>query len=621
MSTEPDDDQGLREVLRRNEGMFRTWFDCAGVGIAQIESATGRFVRVNRVYGEIVGYTPAEMEQMDFLSITLPEDLEPDLVQLRRLLAGETRVFSLEKRYVHKQGNIVWVALTVTPLWGVGEKPRHHLAIVQDITERKRVEEERELIFERISEGFIALDNEWRYTFVNEHAAHMLGRAREDLLGRVLWELFPEAVDTEFHRATVKAMQDQTPVTMQSYFAPWDRWYENRIFPSPEGISVYFKDITARVTTERLRGELERQGAQRQRLDALGRLAGGVAHDMNNVLAAILGIASEQVERQWRDGASREAFETIVTACRRGGDIVRGLLEFSRDRPAREVPVDVNALVEEQMRLLRSTALVGVQVDLELTPSLPCVVGDPTALARVLMNLFVNACDAMPSGGQLSVRTRLDGREVVVEVTDTGHGMPEEVLERAFEPFFTTKSPGRGTGLGLAIAFRTARTHGGRLELSSTIGRGTCATLRLPASDVSPEARGEPAPPEAASTTITVLVVDDDDGVRRALVRMLERLGCVVKQASSAADGLALVERGLRPRLVVLDLVMPGMSGIEALPRFRGLAPDVPILLSSGQAEQDMLDRIAGYAGVQLLLKPYGIEELRGAVRRAVAPC
>lgn len=373
-------------------------------------------------------------------------------------------------------------------------------------------------------------------------------------------------------------------------------------------------DISERKRLEEERRQLESQLQHAQRMESIGILAGGVAHDMNNVLGAIMGLASAHLESQPAGSPAHRAFDTIIKACERGGKMVRGLLNFSRQSLAEERELDLNTILREEANLLERTTLAKVHLEMDLAPQLRPIRGDANALTHAFMNLCVNAVDAMPTGGTLTLRTR--NREdgwIEARVEDTGTGMTRDVLEKAMDPFFTTKGSGHGTGLGLSLVYSMVKAHKGQMELSSEPGRGTRVILRFPAIDAT-ETETEPVVEPAAegpSSSLSVLLVDDDDLIRGSLQEILNVLGHRAVTASSGEEALALLEGGAQPDVVILDMNMPGLGGQGTLPRLRQLRATVPVLLATGRADQTALDLIEAHPGVTLLCKPFGMKALQ----------
>jgi CheY-like chemotaxis protein len=335
---------------------------------------------------------------------------------------------------------------------------------------------------------------------------------------------------------------------------------------------------------------------------------------MNNVLAAILGLATASVESQPPGSSARRAFDTIAQAAQRGGKLVQGLLNFARRTPAEERQLDLNALLREEAGLLEHTTLSKIRLVLDLAEDLHPVQGDGAALSHAFMNLCVNAVDAMPENGTLTLRSRnLEDGWVEVRVEDTGTGMPAETLAKAMDPFFTTKMPGKGTGLGLSMVYSTVKAHRGRMELQSRIGRGTQVQLLFP--PAGPDgAAPEPAPGRAGARLqrpLEVLLVDDDELVQSSSRLVLEMLGHRVATAGCGEEALAMLGTGFAPDVVILDMNMPGLGGAGTLPRLRALRPAMPVLLATGRVDQKALDLAERHRFVKLLPKPFALQDLK----------
>ena len=375
---------------------------------------------------------------------------------------------------------------------------------------------------------------------------------------------------------------------------------------------------------------LQDQLQQSQKMESLGVLAGGVAHDMNNVLGAILGMASAFLDLQPEGTPVHEAFGTIYKAATRGGDLVKNLLAFARKTLPDEQELDLNRIIQEEVQILAHTTLARIHLDLQLAPDLRHILGDASALTHALMNLCVNAVDAMPEQGVLSLCTRNvdnDWTEVVVE--DNGTGMSDEVLAKAMDPFFTTKGVGKGTGLGLPMVYTTVRAHHGQMDIQSAPGRGTRVMLRFPASfsgkslhhpscaaQQEAEAAGS-RPVYSAQDALTVLVVDDDELIRASLRTLLDHLGHTIILTRSGEEALAKLEARFEPDIVILDMNMPGLGGLKTLPILRALLPRVPIILATGRVDQTAMDLASAYPLVTLLPKPFTMEELKGHLGKA----
>jgi two-component system, cell cycle sensor histidine kinase and response regulator CckA len=388
---------------------------------------------------------------------------------------------------------------------------------------------------------------------------------------------------------------------------------------SSEGVPVFrlvIIDITERKRTEdQQRRLVEIQHQQGQKLESMGSLAGGVAHDMNNVLGAILGLASANLHLQPVGSPGYRAFDTIAKAAVRGAKLVGSLLTFVRQKPTEKRELDLNAILQEEVRFLECTTLAKVRLVMDLASDLRPIRGDASALLHAFMNLCVNAVDAMPVSGTLTLRTRnTDEGWAEVDVQDTGTGMPKEILAKALDPYFTTKE--MGTGLGLSIVYSLVKAYHGEMELLSEPGQGTCVRMRFP-SVASLPAVDAPAVVHvmaSASGALQVLVVDDDELIQSSMQMILETLGHTATQVMSGEEALARLEAGFAPDVVILDMNMPGLGGAGTLPRLRALRPAVPVLLTTGRVDQTTLRLAKDHPGVTLLSKPFNLDELQTAL-------
>jgi PAS domain S-box-containing protein len=381
-------------------------------------------------------------------------------------------------------------------------------------------------------------------------------------------------------------------------------------------VLVSMADLTERKAAEAERRRLERELDHFQRLDSLGRLAGGVAHDMNNVLAAIMAIGSVLQARDPQEpGLARDA-DAILKAAGRGRDLVKGLLDFSRKELGNSAELDLNELARHEAELLERTTLKRIQVELELEPALLPVTGEASSIHNALMNLCVNALDAMPERGLIRLITRNHGKGFVeLAVQDSGEGMAPEVAARALEPFFTTKPAGKGTGLGLSQVYGTVKAHGGTLDIHSLPGQGTRVSMMFPSSPGQGPAGALPEEdPPPAPRSLSILLVDDEAVLRSHLARMLEILGHRTETADGGPEALGKLEAGLAVDLAILDLNMPGMDGAETLGRLRLLRPDLPVLFITGYADTRIPTAMGRFGQVRVLKKPFNLRELAAAL-------
>jgi PAS domain S-box-containing protein len=505
------------------------------------------------------------------------------------------------------------------------------------LRERAQLAGRLQLLLESTGEGIYGIDPEGRATFLNRAGSQMLGHSPAEFVGKRVHALI------HHHRADGSSYPlEQCPI-LQSARAGLGCRVEHEVlwrrdgtsfpaaysaFPIREGALTRGAVVVFTDVTERRR--LEDQLTQAQKLEALGRLAGGVAHDFNNLLTAIVGNLSLALSELPDDSSIREYLRVAETASLRAADLTRRLLGFSRQSLLHPLPIFLDELVVEVAGLLQSTTDPRISLVTHWTPGLWPVRADPGQLHQVLMNLALNARDAMPQGGRLLLQaenfvleagdTRLHleaqaGAYVRMRVADTGHGMTPEVRARIFEPFFTTKEVGQGTGLGLATVFGVVKQHGGWVECVSAVSQGTRFDLYLPRCLETPERTQTRAQPKPAGGGETILLVDDEPMLRTLGQSILSGYGYQVILAQDGEEALEVYqrERG-RIALVVLDLSMPRLSGRDALPRLLELNPRARVLLVSGFGAEDVAEAHRG-AFVESINKPYRPIDLAQAVR------
>lgn len=515
----------------------------------------------------------------------------------------------------------------------------HLLVAVADVSAEKRAEQSlrnserrHRLLLEAMVEGVVLHDAEGRILDANPAAEGILGLPRTTLVGQEPvpreWEAIQEdgsRLSAEEHPAMLCVREGkpirnavlglrsrggggETWILMGAQSVPPDLFSNARVVTT-------FIDITERKNEERARRILESEVNHLQRLESVGRLAGGVAHEMNNILGAIMSVSTLLLRR---NGPDSRQIELILEATRRGRDVVKKLVDFARKDMASSTSLDLNRLIRSEAELLASTTLKKIDLLMDLEDGLPWIQGEASELSNVLMNLCVNAIDSMPDGGSLCIRTRAGGTDTVeLLVEDSGAGMSKEVLSQAMEPFFTTKPPGKGTGLGLAMVYGTVRAHGGSINLESTPGRGTRVTIRLPGVIQSAGVEGlAHAPPGGGgSEPLGILLIDDDPLIRESGSLILGSLGHHVTVACGGEAALDLVVDGLETELIILDLNMPTMDGLATLRALRPLRPSLPIFIASGFIDEEIRARLTDHGPVSFLSKPYSVEEFQAALK------
>jgi PAS domain S-box-containing protein len=463
--------------------------------------------------------------------------------------------------------------------------------------------------------GYFTLDPQSLIQEANSTGAQLLGMSRTTLVKQPISKFILPADQDLFYFARKRLQESSAAQSFELRMMKPDGaafWVHMEATAGREaGAESHIRLVLSNIDERR---RMEAMLHQSKRMESLGLMAGGVAHDMNNVLSAILGLASVHAEIQPAGSQVREVFETITKACDRGGKLVRSLLEFARQGLVEEKELDLNDLIRNDLGLALRASLDQIRLELDLVKDLRPILGDGSALTHALMNLCVNAVDAMPDGGTLTIRSRnVPNGWVELQVEDTGTGMSLEVQEKALDPFFTTKDHGKGTGMGLATAHRTVTAHLGEMEFLSVLGQGTRVLMKFPACERRGRVADSPFPPPEGSSglNLRVLVVDDDELVQSSMRGILEVLGHEVAVATTGEEALARLEAGEVPDVVFLDMNMPGLGGKGTLPRLRALRPTLPVVIATGRSDQTVLDLMAHHPAVTLMPKPFGIQQIR----------
>lgn len=382
-----------------------------------------------------------------------------------------------------------------------------------------------------------------------------------------------------------------------------------------DGAPVSVEGIARDVTERRL---LEDQIRQSQKMEAIGVLAGGIAHDFNNLLTGILGYAYLMQAEPDLDTRLAEAINVIVRSAERAAQLTTQLLGFARRSKDQNVPVDIHATLQELVELLGRTIDKRISIETKFGSQSPHVMGDPGQVYQLLLNVCLNARDAMPGGGTLKITTAVTKAAVSITIADTGQGMPPEIRDRIFEPFFTTKEPGKGTGMGLAMVYGIVRNHGGTVHVETAPGKGSSFHITLP---VCTSQSVEPAPKQKAERGVgRILIVDDEEVVRQVLARMLKGLGYEVIAEGDSYRAVEYYKSHYKEvDAVVVDMMMPGLGGRDVYYSLRAANPNARVVLSSGYSRDDSAAELIRETGIEFLQKPYQIEQLAAVLRKTMA--
>jgi signal transduction histidine kinase len=493
-------------------------------------------------------------------------------------------------------------------------------------------------VLNSLVEGCQVIGFDYTYVYVNDTVVAQGQQPRERLIGRTMMECYPGIEQTPMFEALRRCMGERRHDRMENQFTFPDGstgWFELRFVPVPEGTCILSLDVTAQKRAAATLSRTEEQLRHAQKMDAIGRLAGGVSHDFNNMLSVILSYTGQILSELERDDPLRADLEQIEKAGERAADLTRQLLTFSRQQVVLPRVLDLTQIVAGMEKMLGR--LLGADVEVTLLPDsrLGKVKADPGQIEQIVMNLAVNARDAMPRGGKLTIQTNsteLDdhyasehlgvtpGPYVMLAVTDTGTGMSPETQAQIFEPFFTTKERGKGTGLGLSIVFGIVKQGGGHVWVYSERGQGTTFKVYFPRTDAKADTiPSQPPPTESGRGSETILLVEDDDQVRAAARGILRRSGYTVLDAPGPGEALLVVEKyGARIHLLVTDVVLPRMNGPELVDRIRVTRPGIKVLFMSGYTDEAIIQHGLLDSGVAFLQKPIVPDILTRKVREAL---
>jgi PAS domain S-box-containing protein len=628
-------------LVQDSEAKYRDLFENAPIGMFQ-STVEGKALNVNKAYARIFGYeSPADV--IAFVTDPAKQvDVQPELwKKLVDTILKQDRLLNFENHYVRKDGSVFIGNLHLRVARNNDGSVRYLEGFVEDITERKRAKESLEQsniamldMVESIGDGFFSLDDQFVVTYFNRAAERLLGRKSWEVLGHNFFEAFPECKGSIFEDEFTAGVNEKIPLSFETYFdvKPYENWYEVRVYPQKNGITVYFQVTSERKRAEEEKKKLEAQLQQAQKMKAIGALAGGIANDFNNLLSVIEGNASLMLFNIDATHPHYENLKSIEKQARSGSKLSAQLLGYAGKGRYEVKPLSLNQLVEETSEAFGRTRKE-ITIHRELADDLFAIEADRGQIEQVLSNLYVNAADAMPGGGDLSLNTRnvthkdmegklydpRPGNYVMLTVADTGAGMDEKTMERIFEPFFTTKETGRGTGLGLSSAYGIIDGHGGYIDVDSSKGHGTTFTIFLRASEKRVEktvTKEKKVPEEVLKGTETVLVADDEEMILEVGEDMLRAMGYKVLLAKGGREAIEIYKANKNEiDVVILDMIMPDMAGGEVYDTMKEINPDIKVLLSTGYSIEGQASEILDRGCDGFIQKPFGVKELSGKIR------
>ena len=623
---------------------MRAVVDTAVDGVILI-NAEGVILMFNPACERLFGYAPFEVIGRN-VKMLMPEPYQSghDAFLRNYRETGERKIIGIGREVLGRRRNGVTFPMDLS----VGEAEEDgqpiFVGIIRDLTERKAAEtalregaERLRAVVETAVDGVILIDARGRVQMFNPACERLFGYSAGEVIGENVRMLMPQPYRGEHDRYISNYNETGIAKIIGSGREVTGLRKDGSSFPmdlsvgeaKQEGESIFvgiIHDLTSRKRTEE-------QLVQAQKMETVGQLSGGIAHDFNNLLTVILGNAEALSLRLKARADLSQLADTIVLAAERGAELTRGLLAFSRRQMLQPSVIDCNFLVESMRMLLRRTLREDIILNIAASPTAIYALADPAQLESALLNLSLNAQDAMPDGGMLTFTTAevtLDansfprdavqpGNYVVITVTDNGTGMPATVVERAFEPFFTTKDVGKGSGLGLSMVYGFARQSNGHVNIYSEPGLGTSIRLYLPLVNESNAPERARTDERAIGGNERVLVVEDDAFVRSHAISSLEGIGYRVIVARDGPEAIALLRAGAEIDLLFTDLVMPGgMNGWEVATVARQLNPKLKVLFTSGYPLETLTSRGQGSGQAQILSKPYRIAELAKRVREVL---
>ena len=628
----------LNKSLKESESKYRTLVENLPQGIF-MKNLNLEYISCNHIFALDIGLPEPEIFGKTDHDLFSKKQADHIRTEDERILSNAA-LEEIERSFI-KNGKTYFILMIKTPVWDEHGEVCGVLGIYSDITERKHADAERARLMsaiEQLTEIVVVTDPNSVIQYVNPAFEKVTGYGPDEVKGqtprilksgeqndafyRQLWETITSG--EAWQGKIVNRKKDGSLYTEEATISP---------VVDETGDIVNFVAVKRDITSE---VAMEAMLTQAQKMEAVGRLAGGVAHDLNNLLSPILGYGEMLADDFPAGDKRRESAEAIVSAGYRARDLVRQLLAFSRKQPLEIRTLDPNRVMKDFETLLRRTLREDIQIDMNLPPGLPPICADVGQIEQVIMNLAVNAQDAMPDGGTLTIESGMvdldetyagehhgvtPGPYVLLAVSDTGHGMDTEILGRVFEPFYTTKERGKGTGLGLSTVYGIVKQHGGNVWVYSEPGKGTTFKCYFPAVESRNARPDEPQDVTAQDLcgSETVLIAEDDESVRKLAVSILKRKGYEVYWAANGHECLKLFQEKMDSiHLLITDVIMPDMNGKELYERISELKSGIKVLYASGYTDNVIAHHGVLDKGIHFIQKPFSIQGLSAKVRKVL---